>query len=1155
MTTRTRSPILLPCAPGRRAPLTLLALAAAGFGLAAAQDPIPVLLVGGQNNHDWKTGNAFIMALLQHPGPGAPAFAAVESDTPEKGAPKEAWAAWKPEFDKYRCVVLDYNGELWPEDVQRAFERYVAGGGGVVAVHASNNSFTGWAEYEKMIGLLWRPPTFGASLYYDDQGALQREEAGQGRPMGHGKQWDWVLDVRDAAHPIAAGMPKSWKHVKDELYHGQRGPAADVHVVLSAFSDTAQGGTGKHEPIVWWVPYGKGKVLTDVMGHVGETAPMSCVGFQTVLLRGIEWVATGRCTTPIPADFPTAERTSQRYPLGPPRQPIAELTPQQALSAITVPPGYHVELVASEPAIVSPVLCAWDGDGRMLVAEMRSYMLDVDGINENDPISRVSRLSSSKGDGVLDQVTVFADHLVLPRMVLPLDDRVVIAETYTGKFVSYRDSKGDGVADEKTELADVGPSKANLEHQDSALTWGIDNCIYTAQHNTRRFRVSAGGTWTSEPVYGSNSQWGLAMDDQGRLFSATAGGERAAYGFQQFSDYGALELPGETAEGFDETFPALQTVDVQGGFGRVHPFKGTLNHFTACAGQSIFRGDRLPADLRGDYILPEPVGRLVRRAKVQVVDGKRVLSNAYPGAEFITSTDPTFRPVWSATGPDGCLYIVDMHHGIIQEGAWTNAGSYLRGVVTRDGYDKYVGHGRIYRIVADGFKPGPKPAMLHETPAQLVEHLSHDNGWWRDTAQKLLVLKGDRSVVPALARLARSGASPLGRMHALWTLDGLEASDRAVVAAALADPDERVRVAAARIAERLLRKGDKTVVDLLTPLLKDKSMDVVVQAIDSLRYAPKDIAQPLLAAVITAHLGNEIVAASAQQSLQFDAAKPGAISVKIDPVGLALLKQGRDHFAQICFACHGMDGKGVVTSDGMHLAPPLSGSPRVLGSPEALVRIVLDGLVGDVDGKQYPGLMVPQKANDDQWLAEALTYVRNSFGNHASTITPADVARIRKAAGERSTPYTIAELAPYLAIAPETMRTWSWSASNNPGEVKNLIDGDPATRWATGKPQEPGQYLQFDAGKPLRLTRLVLDAEASRNDAPHQFEVRTSLDGAKWSNPVAKGPGKPVIEIELPPGTVARYVRITQTGPAKGGNFWSVHEISVFGAEDRGPAK
>jgi len=1128
-------------------PLSLFALllvATAPF-LQAAPKPgtIPVVLIGGQNNHDWKLTNEFLLTLFGHQAD----IAAVEDNAPAKDAPKDAWAAWNPHFEKYRCVILNYNGEMWPDSIRQDFERYIREGGTAVVLHAANNSFTGWTEYEKMVGMLWRGTEFGASLYFDEQGNIARDEPGKGRPMGHGKQWDWQLTVRDHSNPITAGMPEKWRHVKDELYHGQRGPAENMHILLSAFDDSSYGGTGKNEPIVWWIPYGKGKVLTDVMGHVGETASLSCVGFQTVLFRSVEWLVTGKCSTPIPADFPTADHTSQRYPGSLPRLPLSELTPQQAMATIKVPPGYHLELVASDPTIINPVMCTWDGDGRMYVAEMRSYMHDADASHENEPVSRVSLLTDTKGNGVMDHATVFADNLVLPRMVLPLDDRVVIAETYTGKFVSYRDTTGKGVADEKKELYGGGETKANLEHQDSALQWGIDNYLYSAQLG-RRFRFTH-DTWEVDHIFGGSSQWGLAMDDEGRLFCSAAGGENPAYGFQQYPAYGNLTLPGETAEGFAETFPAVQTLDTQGGLGRIHPIKGSLNHFTGCCGQSIFRGDRLPHDLLGDYLLPEPVGRLIRRAKVNSVEGKRVLSNATPGTEFITSTDLAFRPVWTATGPDGCLYIVDMHHGIIQEGAWVTPGSYLRDTVLREGYDKYIGHGRIYRLVHDGFKPGPKPHMLHESPAELVQYLSHPNGWWRDTAQKLIVLKGDKSVVPALSKLARSGSSPLGRMHALWTLEGLDSTDRNLLLEAFADADERVRCAAVRISETLLKGGDAGVIEKVQPLLHDPSIDVVVQAIDSLRYVPGGKAHPLIQTAAAAYPGNEIITASAQQSLQFDAAHPGAITVKIDPVGMALMKNGRDHFAQICFACHGPDGKGVVTSDGMHLAPPLAGSSRVLGSPEALVRIVLNGLVGDVDGKTYPGLMVPQKANDDQWLAEVLTYVRNSFGNSAPTITPQEVATIRKAAGDRPQPYTLADLSCYLAVPHDVVNHWTITASDNPRDVKQAVDGNPATRWATNKSQQQGQWYQIDMGKSFLLTRLALDSTASANDYPRKYEIRTSVDGEHWSNPIASGTGTTVTTVDLPAHTITRYLRIIQTASNATGNFWSIHELSVYGAD------
>lgn len=1126
-------------------PLALFACAFAPLANAAPDSkPISVLVVGGQNNHNWQVGNEFLMKLLTSSG-----FSAVESNTPPKGATAEAWAAWKPEFGKYQCVVLDYNGEMWPDAVKAAFEKYVSDGGSVALVHAANNSFTGWVEYEKMVGMLWRHTMYGASLYLNESGAVIREPAGKGRPCGHGKQWEWQATVRDAKHPITAGMPPVWKHVKDELYHGQRGPAENMNLLISAYDDAKYDGTGKHEPIVWWVPYGKGKVVTNLMGHVGDNSgPMACVGFQTTLLRSIEWMVTGLCETPIPADFPTPELTSRSFPGGIPKVPLMDLTKEEAMARIKVPKGYRLELVASEPDIVHPVMCTWDGDGRMYVAEMRTYMHDVKATGENDPRSRVSRLTDTNGDGVLDKTTVFADNLVLPRMVLPLDDRVIIAETYTGKFLTYRDSNGDGVADEKKDFYKGEPTKNNLEHQDTALQWGIDNYLYSG-NLSRRFRVTANGSGM-EPsqIFGRTSQWGLAMDDEGRFFCSAAGGENPAFGFQQFPSYGSLTLPDETETGFAETFPGVQSFDTQSGLTRIHNTKGTLNHFTACCGQSIYRGDALPEEMLGDYILPEPVGRMIRRAKVKNVEGKRVLANATPGDEFITSTDMTFRPIWTATGPDGCLYIVDLHHGIVQESAWVPAGGYLHTAVLNEGYDKYVGHGRIYRLVPEGFKPGAQPLMLQETPAQLVPHLSHANGWWRDTAQKLIVLKGDKSVVPALIELARKGDAPLGRMHALWTLDGLGATDRQLIMDAFCDSDARVRAAALRISESFLKKADLEVVAKMEPLLKDRSPDVVVQAVNSLRYLPKKGGHTAIQKAAEAHPWNEIITASARQSLQFDPEKPSGIGVAIDAVGMALMRKGSDHYAQLCIACHGPDGKGIVSSDKINLAPSLASSPRVTGSPDAAVRIVLHGLIGEVDGKTYAGAMVPMKANDDQWVAEVLTFIRNSFGNSAPAIIPAEVAAIR-AAGERNAPYTLAELAPFLAVTRDEMSTWAFSASNKDNETKRAWDGDAKSRWSSGTAQRPGMWFQFDMRKPLLLTRVSFDSRASKDDYPRGYEIRVSDDGEKWSEPVVTGKGAAMTSIHFPGQTVARFVRITQTGSDKG-CFWSFNEMAVYGTAE-----
>jgi hypothetical protein len=274
----------------------------------AADPPLKVLIIGGQNNHNWAKSTPYMEKVLNR----SARFQATVCNSPGKDAAPADWDAWQPQFGDFGCVVLDYNGQMWPERVKQAFVNYVRDGGGVVVIHAANNSFGGWKEFEQMVGLLWRGRDYGASLFWDDEGKLVREEPGQGRGMGHGGQYDWLMTVRDAEHPITHGMPVKWMHKHDELYHGQRGPAEDVHILVTAFSDPApgRGGTGKNEPIVWWIPYGKGKVVTNLMGHVGELGSMECVGFQTSLYRACEWAATGSCTTPVPANFPTAEAVS-----------------------------------------------------------------------------------------------------------------------------------------------------------------------------------------------------------------------------------------------------------------------------------------------------------------------------------------------------------------------------------------------------------------------------------------------------------------------------------------------------------------------------------------------------------------------------------------------------------------------------------------------------------------------------------------------------------------------------------------------------------------------------------------------------------------------------------------------------------------------------
>ena len=183
------------------------------------------------------------------------------------------------------------------------------------------------------------------------------------------------------------------------------------------------------------------------------------------------------------------------------------------------------------------------------------------------------------------------------------------------------------------------------------------------------------------------------------------------------------------------------------------------------------------------------------------------------------------------TGPDGTIYIADMYRGIIEGAEWAKEGTYLRAKIKQYQLDKVVGHGRVWRLSFDGIaRNRNQPRMLTETPAQLVAHLSHPNGWWRDTAQQLLVLKEDKTIVPALQRLTRTSKNVVARFHALWTLEGLGALDAALTREVLADPEPRMRIQALRASETLYKAGDRSFANDYRALAKDSNVDVVIQA-------------------------------------------------------------------------------------------------------------------------------------------------------------------------------------------------------------------------------------------------------------------------------------------------------------------------------------
>ncbi len=287
--------------------LTGLLLLLTTLGLNAQRSKIRVLLIDGQNNHkNWPETTVMMKDYLEETG----LFQVTVATTPPKDGDM---AAFKPVFTGFDVVVSNYNGEPWPDAVQKDFEKFVRNGGGFVSVHAADNAFPAWEAYNLMIGIGgWegRNEKSGPYLYYDEQNGKFIHDTTPGPGGSHGVEHRFVVQHRNTTHPITKGLPEGWLHEKDELYDRLRGPAKGVEVLATAYSATDKRGSGRHEPVLMVLQYGKGRVFHTTLGHGNYS--QKCVGFITTLQRGTEWAATGKVKQKVPDNFPTADHAEIR---------------------------------------------------------------------------------------------------------------------------------------------------------------------------------------------------------------------------------------------------------------------------------------------------------------------------------------------------------------------------------------------------------------------------------------------------------------------------------------------------------------------------------------------------------------------------------------------------------------------------------------------------------------------------------------------------------------------------------------------------------------------------------------------------------------------------------------------------------------------------
>jgi mono/diheme cytochrome c family protein/glucose/arabinose dehydrogenase len=556
------------------------------------------------------------------------------------------------------------------------------------------------------------------------------------------------------------------------------------------------------------------------------------------------------------------------------------LAPAQALQTFYMPPGYRLELVASEPLVQDPTVMDWDLEGRIWVVEMTGFVRDLNAPEPNlDRIGRVVVLEDSNRDGRMDRRTVFADQLILPRAVKVLDRGVLIGEP--GGLWWMRDTNGDLRADARELVTnDYGRLHGSVEGNANSLLWGMDNWIHTSAADVF-LRLKDGRFEVRKTL--RRGEWGATQDDAGRVYRNT--NESALHvdlvpTSYYFRNPTLLRTRGsyEALRDDDNAVNIVWPVRPNPGTNRAYQLgidrpDGTLARFTAVCAPLVYRGHRLPAELYGNVFVAEPAANLVSRL-VLGDDGSGITARkAYDAGEFLASTDERFRPVYISNAPDGTLYIVDMYRGIIQDRSSTTV--YLRDYIAQRKLDTPTGLGRIYRVVHDTTRRDATNGLATLSAAELAAALSHPNGWTRDTAQRLIVERAGALPVPAraalattLAGMARTARDWRTRLHALWTLDGIDRLEPAFVSDALDDPARDVRVAAIRMAERWLGEAGHPLQAAVLRAIADADWAVRRQLSASLGALPPGAREDAILDLLDRHAGDPVTMDAALSGLR-----------------------------------------------------------------------------------------------------------------------------------------------------------------------------------------------------------------------------------------------------------------------------------------------
>lgn len=713
-----------------------------------------------------------------------------------------------------------------------------------------------------------------------------------------------------------------------------------------------------------------------------------------------------------------------------------------SLEGYVLEEGFALDVVASEPLLTAPVAIDFDDTGRVWVVEMPGFMENLDGDGEELPTGSITILEDRDGDGTMDHAKPFLDSLVMPRALALVYGGLLYVESPNLWFVEIENDRPVNRVLVDSLYATVG----NPEHQPNGLMMNLDNWIYNAKSNFRYRRKN--GEWKKEPTT-LRGQWGISHDNFGRLYynnnSTQLLGDHVLPNTLVRNRYFIPKSGVDQRLTDDQRVYPLHAASVNRGYE-----EGVLNrdslliNVTAACGPLVYRGGMFPEGYDQNVFVCVPEANLIKRNIISFQDGRATAQQAWQGKEFLASTDEGFRPVNLFNGPDGNMYIVDMHRGVIQHYAFLSP--YLKKISAQKQLDTLVDYGRILRVSREGAPAGKIKNLDAFSSTELVRALSDSNGWVRDRAQHYLVYKERKDAVPRLKALALDNNDTLAQLHALYALEGLNALSFDFLEGLVRDGGSEVGAHALTLMEHFAGKKEAARARVLfQELLAREDQDLDLYLASTLGvwagYDQEDFF-PLIYELSSKYHQNKIVQEaiiSGSESVlseldRYMGKQEGALDT-----GLAVLTEttlermeadrpnfifssqipradartnGALLFRQICASCHAPGGEGING-----LAPPLIGSEYISTHIEQLGLIILHGLKGPLqingelydEGHQMPGLMNNNDLSDRD-IADIISYITNAFSHTSRSLGTEEIKGLRTLKPEGGMEYTEAEL-------------------------------------------------------------------------------------------------------------------------------------------------